>query len=154
MDEHTKSSFSFDWRWVVAGYCYLVLFHMLPTYLMGSSLVLPRFPGEEGAGFRSVDFGTLWLMAGVVVVAFVVGWKSKGQTLLEPMLSGALYALTSSIAFRHMASTRVHGKETLAFVFWLLTAVILSAVGAWLGEALQRRKARVKEMTNSAELRT
>ena len=157
MDGQTKGSFSLDWRWIVAGYCYLILFHLLPTYLIGGSsgffLVL-RLPGEGGisSSLEPFDVGMIWLFAGVAVVAFIVGWKSKGFTILEPALSGALYALTTALALHQFASARVRDREVLAVVFWMLIVVILSAASAWMGEAIQQRKLRKKEKPPNPEV--
>lgn len=147
MDGQTKTSFSLDWRWIVAGYCYLILFHLLPTYLLGGSstfLVRPHLHGDGGigSGLQPWDIGTIWLLGGVAVVAFVVGWKSRGFTILEPAVSGALYALTTALAFHQLATPRVRERAVLAIVFWLLIVVILSAASAWIGEVVQQRKLR------------
>jgi hypothetical protein len=157
MNGQTKSSFSLDWRWIVAGYCYLILFHLLPTYLLGGFsgfLVVPHLPGEGGigSGLEPLDIGAIWLLGGVAVVAFVVGWKSKGFTVLEPAVSGALYAVTAALAFHRLASVRVRDREALAMVFWILIVIILSAASAWIGEAMQQRKLRKKEKAPNPEV--
>ena len=157
MDGQTKGFFSLDWRWVVAGYCYLILFHLLPTYLLGGSsgfFLIPHLPGEGGigSGLGSLDFGMIWLLGGVAVVAFVVGWKSTGFTILEPALSGALYALTTALAFHQFASARVRDREVLAVVFWMLIVVILSVASAWMGEAVQQWKLRKNENSPTPEV--
>jgi hypothetical protein len=149
MDGQTKGSFSLDWRWIVAGYCYLILFHLLPTYLMGgisTFFVRPLFPdgGGTGSGWELMDIAAIWLLGGIAIVAFVVGWKSRGFTVLEPAVSGALYALTTALAFHETASVRVRDRAALAIVFWMLIVVILSAASAWMGEAVQQRALRKK----------
>jgi hypothetical protein len=157
MDGQTKGSFSLDWRWIVAGYCYLILFHLLPTYLIGGSsgffLVL-HLPGEGGIGssLEPLDVGMIWLLAGIAIVAFVVGWKSRGFTILEPALSGALYALTTALAFHELASARVRDRAVLAIVFWVLIVVILSAASAWMGEAVQQRMLSKKQKSPNTEV--
>ena len=144
MDGQARASFSLDWRWIVAGYCYLILFHLLPTYLMAGTSVFVVRPviGEGGTGLHAEAFAVqmVWLLGGVAAVAFVVGWKSKGFTILEPALSGALYALTTGFAFHRLASVRVHDREALAVVLWILIVIILSSTSAWLGEMVQQRK--------------
>lgn len=152
MDGQAKRSFSLDWRWIVAGYCYLILFHLLPTYLMGGFsgfFLRPHLPGDGGigTGLQLLDFGTIWLLGGVAIVAFVVGLKSRGFTVLEPALSGALYALTTALAFHELASPRVRDRAVLAVAFWLLIIIILSAASAWMGEAVQQMRMRKNEKT-------
>lgn len=145
MDEQTKNSFSLDWRWIVAGYCYLVMFHLLPTYLMSGLtgvIVGPHALGaiSGGSALNPSDVMMIWLLGGVAVVAFVVGWKSRGFTIIEPAISGALYAVTSALAFHELASVRVRDRATLAIVFWLLIVVILCTASAWVGEELKKRR--------------
>jgi hypothetical protein len=157
MDGQAKGSFSLDWRWIVAGYCYLILFHLLPTYLMGgfsTFFVSPLFPsgGGIGSGWEPSDVVAIWLLGGVAIVAFVVGWKSRGFTILEPALSGALYALTTALAFHELASARVRDRAVLAIVFWVLIVGILSAASAWMGEAVQQRTLRNKQKSPNPEL--
>ena len=141
MEGQTRSSFSLDWRWVVAAYAYLVLFHMLPTYLLSGLATITFFnsPASSGWGFKEADVATLWLLAGIAVVAFVVGLRSKGFTILEPAVAGVLYAITTTLGFRTFATANVRGRVVLVAVFWLLIVVILSVASAWIGEAVQRR---------------
>ncbi|MCX6135104.1 MAG: hypothetical protein NTU47_14925 [Ignavibacteriales bacterium] len=156
MGGQTRSLFSLDWRWIVAGYCYLILFHLLPTYLMGGSsafLVRPHLPGDEGAGsgLQPWDMGIIWLLAGVLVVAFVVGWKSRGFTILEPAVSGALYALTTALAFHQLATPRIRERAVLAITFLVLIVIILSVASAWVGETVQRWRLRKNEESSNPE---
>jgi len=147
MDEQAKKSFSFDWRWFVAAYCYLVLFHLLPTYMFGSAMIRPRFPGEFG-GFETATNAALmvWILGGVAVVAFIVGLRSREFTVLEPAAAGFLYAMTLALAFRSMVSSFVRDRPTLAVVFWSIIILLLSALSAWIGEAVQARRAQAKQV--------
>jgi hypothetical protein len=131
----------FDWRWIVAGYCYLVLFHLLPTYLLGG-YIHPISPGPESLSnyYRGTDPATFWMLFGVVVVSFVVAYRSRGFTVFEPAVAGVLYAFTTAAGFREIFSSNVHGREALVALFWLLIVVILTTTSAWMGEIFQARK--------------
>jgi hypothetical protein len=143
MDGQAKSPLSVDWRWIVAAYCYLVLFHLLPTYLMGGLMIFPRFPGGGGgSGLKPSDLATIWLLGGIAVVSFIVGWRSKGFTILEPAVAGMLYAITTTLGFHELVTAHVRDRVALAAVFWLLIVMILSVASAWMGEAVQQRKLR------------
>jgi putative effector of murein hydrolase LrgA (UPF0299 family) len=139
MDGQTNKIFSLDWRWVVAAYCYLVLFHLFPTYLMnGFSIRLAWMP--HGAGLNESTLAILWLLGGVGVVAFVVGWRSKGITILEPLVAGALYGVTMAVGYQTLMSSYARDRKLLAAIFWLLMIIVVSGACAWIGEAYQRRQ--------------
>jgi hypothetical protein len=139
MDGQTKKTFSFDWRWVVAAYCYLVLFHLFPACLMNGFTI--RFAWfSHGGGLDESALAIVWLLGGVGVVAFVVGWRSKGITIFEPIVAGALYGITMAVGFQRLVSSYVRERRVLGVVFWLLMIVIVSASCAWIGEAYQRRQ--------------
>ncbi len=151
MEEQARVSFSVDWRWIVAGYCYLVLFHLFPTYLLGgiTMTVGMRFPSFAiGSDLDPSDLVMVWLLAGVAIVAFVVGLRSKGFTILEPAAAAMLYAMTITLAFHRILSARVHGRPVLALLFWWLIVIILSVASAWVGEIVQRSRM-AKEAVNS-----
>ena len=154
MDGQAKSSLSVDWRWIVAAYCYLVLFHLLPTYLMGGLTIFPRLPGGDGgSGLKPSDLATIWLLGGIAIVSFIVGWRSKGFTILEPALAGILYAITTTLGFRELVTAHVRDRAALAAVFWLLIVMILSVASAWIGEVVQERRLKRAEVSqvNSEE---
>ncbi len=141
MDGQTTTKIPIDWQWVVAGYCYLVLFHLFPTYLMnGFSIRYAFFPEE--ALLKESALAMIWLMGGVGVVAFVVGWKSRGITIIEPLVAGVLYGLTMAVGYHSLVSSYSGGVvlQMLVSIFWLLMIAILSAGCAWIGEAYQKRQ--------------
>ncbi len=140
MNGAPKSTLTFDWRWIAAGYCYLVLFHLFPTYLLGGislATILPHSFAVANEGFDSSSVMMVWMLGGIAVVAFIVAFRSTGTTILEPAFAGVLYAITLTLAFRELASPLVRDRHTLAAIFWLLIVVILAVVSAWLGEAAQ-----------------
>jgi hypothetical protein len=148
MDAQAKSSLSVDWRWIVAAYCYLVLFHLLPTSLLGGLTIFPRFPGGGGGlGLQPSDLASVWLLGGIAVVSFIVGLRSKGFTIVEPAVAGMLYAITTTLGFHEIASTHVRYRPVLAAVFWLLIVVILSVASAWMGEVVQQRRLKRVELS-------
>ena len=139
MDGQTNKTFSLDWRWVVAAYCYLVLFHMFPTYLMnGFTIRFALF--SHGGGLDESALPIVWLLGGVGVVAFVVGWRSKGFTIFEPIVAGALYGITMAVGYQRLVSSYARDRKLLAAIFWLLMVVVVSGGCAWIGEAYQRRQ--------------
>lgn len=144
MENTAKGLFTFkvDWRWVLAGYCYLVLFHLLPTVMLGS-FAFPVSPIGGVGSIKAANVATVWLLLGVAVVAFVIGYRSRGFTILEPAVSGVLYAFTTAAGFHGLLSSNVREEVPMAIVFWVLIVIILTVASAWIGEIVQRRAERV-----------
>lgn len=146
MENSVKSPFTFavDWRWILAGYCYLVLFHLLPTVMLGS-FAFPVSPVGGIGSVKAVNVATVWLLFGVAVVAFVIGYRSRGFTILEPAISGVLYAFTTAAGFHGLLASNVREEVPMAIVFWVLIVIILTVASAWLGEIAQRRAEKSRE---------
>ncbi len=77
---------SISWRWLVVTYCFLVLFHLLPSSLV-SGLSLFRL--------QALIVPILaWLGIGIVTVCAYVGFRSAGITLGEAGIASMLYVAT------------------------------------------------------------
>ncbi|MGB2867731.1 MAG: hypothetical protein WBD36_04725 [Bacteroidota bacterium] len=139
MDGQAKTKYTIDWRWVIAAYCYLVLFHLFPTYLMNGFTIRIALLQSSDV-FKESTLAAAWLMGGVGVVAFVVGWRSKGVTILEPLVAGMLYGITMAVGYHALVSSFVRERKLLAAIFWLMIIVIVSSACAWIGEAYQRKQ--------------
>lgn len=113
-----------DWRWVGIGYCFYVVFHLLPTYLTTS-----LDPLEQG----------FWLFIGLAVIAFYIGYRSSGVTILEPAIAALLYDLTLLLEFKNLwGRTLSHSWGTL--YLWGITTLVITVLCAWMGELYQARK--------------
>ncbi len=118
-----------DLRWVIVSYCWLVLFHMFPTFLIGGLR-----PFQAGAS----DPATIvWMLFGLVLVSMFIGYRSRGFTVLEPAVAGFAYAITMSLGFDRFIATTVPSEKTLAIVFWALLSFVLCVVSSWIGELVQ-----------------
>jgi len=117
-----------NWKWVGIGYCFFVVFHLLPSYVIN--------------GFNmGVDLGAqgLWLFAGLAIIAFYIGYRSRGITILEPAISALLYDITLLLEFRDFWGRIVSHSYGIIYVLGILT-LVLTICSAWLGEVLQSRK--------------
>ena len=129
-----------DWRWFLVSFCFLVIFHLFPAYLMGAAIV--RLPFS----MRSPSLGPpIWIGLGVFIVSAYVGFRSRGQTILEPGLASALYTLM--LLAHSIISQNIEGQfdkyllvQSLFFVLVLLLAFLVGCAGAASGEWLQLRK--------------
>lgn len=117
-----------DWKWVGIGYCFFVVFHLLPSYL------IMGFPFDRDfAGFG------IWLFVGLAIIAFYIGYRSRGITILEPTISAILYDITLLLEFNKFWGRSVSHSWGTIYVWGILT-LTLGISCAWLGEIVQSRK--------------
>lgn len=127
-----KSSVAIDWRWVGLGFCFFVVFHMMPLYLFGWA-------------FESSDDGAnswvLWacIYMGLGLVSSYIGFRSRGVTIAEPVIAGLLYivALFNAIPQIHPLST---DRGWPAVLISLLAAFVVCSVSAYVGEIIQQKR--------------
>ncbi len=119
-----------DWRWLVVSYCFLVLFHLLPSFLVTDFL----FTVDEPLRFL------LWLAIGVAVLCAVIAFQSRGITVLEPALAAVFYAFTivgtARIPWKYNRDFRL----VTIYMLVLIGAFVVGCLGAAFGEWLQMRK--------------
>ena len=121
-----------DWKWVGIGYCLFVVYHLLPSYIInGFALHMDNM--SRG----------IWLFLGLAIIAFYIGFKSKGVTIVEPAISAILYDLTLLLEFRDFwGRSASHSLGTI--YVWEIVTLVLAIYSAWLGEFYQsRRKAKI-----------
>ena len=87
MEQLTKRIpfFNIDWKWTVATYCVLVLFHLVTT-----QFIIPPWYMRFGAFW---DFFA-WIGVGIAVVSIFMAYRSHKLILLEPGIAGSLYMFT------------------------------------------------------------
>ena len=121
---------SFDWRWLLVAYCFLILFDLFPLFLALGSI------------FRPLEFWrfTLWAVGGMAIVSGYVGFRSKGITLFEPGVASTLCSLTFLVAIETPWKI-AEGYQFAAFWLALLVfAFVIGFGGAAVGEWLQMRR--------------
>ena len=117
-----------DWKWVGIGYCFFVVFHLLPSYVI-SGFNMQMDIAAQG----------LWLFIGLAVIAFYIGYRSRGVTILEPAISAFLYDITLLLEFHNFWGRAVSHSYGIIYVWGILT-LVLTICSAWLGEVFQARK--------------
>ncbi len=120
-----------DWKWVGMGYCFFVVFHMLPSYFI---------TGVATISWSRMEFlPGLWLFVGLAYVGFLVGYRSHGVTIAEPGISSLLYALTLLFYMGEYTGQDISAR-TIGFAYVTIVAIFVTAVvSAWLGEKAQER---------------
>jgi hypothetical protein len=118
-----------DWKWVGIGYCFFVVFHLLPTYIVNGFYMSMEDTAGRG----------IWLLVGLVIIAFYIGFRSRGVTILEPAISVLLYDVTLLLAFRELWASTVSYSWGMIFVLGFIT-LVLAICSAWMGELFQAKK--------------
>lgn len=121
-----------DWRWVGIGYCFFVVFHLLPSYLL--FFVSPLLAGRD----MTAKGG--WLFLGLALVGCFIGYRSKGVTILEPALSSLAYLLTLSLLFEQFWGRSINTNTVGLMIAWAAVGFVIAFVSAWVGEIIQARR--------------
>jgi hypothetical protein len=131
-DTQTLRLTKIDWRWLVVTYCFLVLFHLLPSLLASS---LQQFFLSNGT-WRFI----LWAGGGIALVSAYVGRRSTGITILEPGIAAMLYMATLIPTASNIHDINATGSRLIGLLVALhLIAFLVGCFGAAAGEWLQVR---------------
>ena len=138
MAEPANQSGKLEWQWVVISFVLYVVFYLLPI-LIGFGVITSRVGG------RGMDmFLGIWTFAGIIVIAALCGYLSKGVTIWEPALASLALATIVLIylAYKIVFASAVHRMPLFHLIVPALallgTVFVLSLLGAWLGELAQR----------------
>lgn len=138
MTEPTTQSEKLEWKWVGITFLMYVVFYLVPI-LLGFGLLTGRFTG------RIMDvFLGIWSFAGIIIIAGIAGYISKGVTIWEPALAGlTLVTVVLVYAAYRILVASVGDRFSLFHVIvpslvMMLTVFLLSLFGAWLGERAQK----------------
>ncbi len=119
----------FQWKWLLVSLLMYVVFYFL---------ILSIMPGGALSGVATM---WAWAVAGVFVIGAMAGYISKGVTIWEPasaalIVAALLYALSESGI--GLNAELPMGKPVIT----LIVIVVFAFAGAWLGERIQKAKAK------------
>ncbi len=123
---------SFQWKWVWITLGMFAVFYVLPVFAV--SLIRSSFSYKIIGG---------WSFGGIVVIAAVSAMLSRGVTIWEPAIAGALMAVVWYVV---MPLVPINGQTLQLEIGELIVSTVavfgLSLLGAGLGEGIQnvRRK--------------
>jgi hypothetical protein len=120
-------TFPLNKTWIVVGYCLYVVGHLFP---------LAMLYWLEGNGGMVRAVAGAWSFGGLAVIAFIIGYRSRGITIIEPIISALLYTLTMNVAFSNFWT----GTLQINGLLWLVLAFIASSISATIGEIMQHMK--------------
>lgn len=127
-DAHKSPRILINFEWVGMGFCFFVVFHLLPSYFFG----LLSF---------SRDLMIIWVYSGLAFISCYIAYRSRGFTIFEPAIAGTLYliVLAYSIPYLVEQQWKTRGLKPLV---WLMAAFVTSSISAYLGEKIQEWKKR------------
>lgn len=122
-------------------------FRLDPKAIAGSFAVgllfVVLFTWMNGSAFAASPFPLFGMTAGFVLAGAAYGYISEGETVLEPALAAVLVALPAyfilrALELRAFGLLREEGTFTYMMVLAFLNGLVLTFIGAWAGELLQR----------------
>jgi hypothetical protein len=127
-DDRTLNVIHLDWRWLVVTYCFLLLFHYLPSLLL-SNLGQVFF----GNGVWRI---ACWAWGGMALVGAYVAYRATSMTILGSGLASILYMSTviytmSDILSIHASGFRYVGLLVALHLIGFLFGCFGGAVGEW-----------------------
>jgi hypothetical protein len=141
-DTQTLRLTRIDWRWLVVTYCFLVLFHLLPSLLEAT---LWQFIGSFGIWRFAV-----WAGCGIALISAYVGYRSTGITILEPGIAAMLYMATVIPTMSKIRYIPATGYRLIGLLVALhLIAFLVGCFGAAAGNWLKTRRERKEERSGS-----
>lgn len=135
MAEQTASGGSkFQWNWFAIAFAMYMIFYVAPLAL---SIGITDYTNWIHGFFSS------WLFAGVIVIAAVTSFLSKGVTIREPALASLAMMLVYTAGV-YVVRTMMYADKaymvrySVMDAFWPIAVVfVLALFGAWLGEKIQ-----------------
>lgn len=130
----------FQWKWVWITVGMFAVFYVLP--IMAVSSFRLTFGDKIIGG---------WTFGGILVIAAVSAMLSKGVTIWEPAVGGALMAIGWYVIFQLLTLTGENSPRLEAGKLLVTMATIfgLSLLGAGLGEGIQNVTKKQEEPTES-----
>lgn len=106
------------------------------AFVVGSIVVI-GFSWLMGSMYDSPLYPLVSLISGFIVSGFLVGILSKGVTIVEPGLASILVAGTAYFALTSLELPGFMGVNDSDWIIVLLNSIIVTFVGAWVGEMIQ-----------------
>ena len=136
-DTRTINVIQLDWRWLVVTYCFLVLFHLLPSLLTSS--LWQFFFGKGMWRFAC------WAWGGMALVGAYVAYRSTSMTIIGSGIASMLYMATVIPTMSDIRNIPASGARYAGLLVALhLVAFLFGCFGAAVGEWLQARRERTR----------
>jgi hypothetical protein len=133
MTESSIQSTKLQWKWVGITFAMYILLYLLPMFIVSiffrDTIAVKLLGG--------------WMFGGIIVVAAVAGYLSKGVTIWEPAIAGAglvLGIFVCLIVYSRVVYSMSFNmmREILGILIPTIIVFLLSLMGAWFGERAQK----------------
>jgi uncharacterized MnhB-related membrane protein len=104
--------------------------------MIGLILVV-GFAYTTGNQFATALFPTMALLSGFIITGFVIGYLSKGITIIEPGIGAIVISIISFFVLPVLQLKGFQGMWNSDWIIVYMNAIILTHLGAWLGEKFQ-----------------
>ncbi|HEY6951066.1 MAG TPA: hypothetical protein VI758_01595 [Bacteroidota bacterium] len=119
---------SIRWQWLLVSFCSLVLYHLLPSYILLSP--------QPFLGFRRMWTIAAWLVVGIAAVSYYVSQRSSKPTIVEPAIASTLYSLLMIVYLPAPESAPVYYRHLsflpVPLILSFVTAFTSAGIGVWL----------------------
>ena len=132
MESQETKTGSIQWKWVGFSFLMYLLFYLLPIMIIGRATAGTSM-------FKVVQMITVaWAFGGIIIIAAVAAYFSKGVTLFEPAFAAILMIIITIVSMLMFTSTRWVNQQLLRdIILPIAVFFVLALFGAWLGEKLQ-----------------
>ena len=132
MESQETKTGSIQWKWVGFSFLMYLLFYLLPIMIIGRATAGTSM-------FKVAQMITVaWAFGGIIVIAAVAAYFSKGVTLFEPAFAAILLIIVTIVSMLMFTSTRWVNQQLLRdIILPIAVFFVLALFGAWLGEKLQ-----------------
>jgi hypothetical protein len=133
-DNQKLNVIQLNWRWLVVTYCFLILFHLLPSLLMSN--LWQFFFGRGIWRFSG------WAWGGMALVGTYVAYRATSMTIIGSGLASMLYMATVVPTVSDIREIPASGARYVGLLVALhLIAFLFGCFGGAAGEWLKSRKA-------------
>ncbi len=109
---------------------------LLLSIMIGLILVV-GFAFTTGDQFATALFPTMAILSGFIITGFTIGYLSRGVTIIEPGIGAIAISIASFFVIPSLQLKGFHGMWDSDWIIIYMNAIILTHLGAWLGEKFQ-----------------
>jgi len=113
------------WRWIVTAFCFFVLFHLLPIFLLS----------DISIGFMRLMFwsGPLFLLFILTCISVYLSYRAVSFIFYEPAIAAVLYILTLHLLFPTYLAVPVYLQNLFFFIECSIVGFVFTLGGAGIG---------------------
>ena len=126
MADEPRSKKKFQWEWVGIALAMYFVFYFLVLLVL------------EGGKWNVTDAARIWTIVGAFLIAAIAGYLSRGVTVWEIAVSALIVTILIFVANKLNLTSAIPLGEGLQPVITLIIVFVFAAIGAWMGERIQK----------------